>query len=141
MRTIITKYGALIAVAALAALAAAAASCALLGGGNEGSMTRAAADLRRLSNAVQGEVWRGAAPDEDLMALACGRDHALCAALAQYSLQVKREGDEALLLLCAKDESRALLEDAACTPEIDFNPWEKGQLPCRFTLNAAEVCK
>lgn len=117
------------------------ASCAAMAGGvNEKAMSRAAADVHRLSNAVQGEVWRGAEPGSDLAALACGRDPALCGALSEFSVLVKREGDNALLLLCTKDKRRALLEDIACTPRIDFTPWEKGMLPCQFTLNATEAC-
>ncbi len=106
----------------------------------EGSMARAATDLRRLSNAMQGELWRGAPPGSDLAALACRRDPSLCDALAEFDLQVKQEGDEAVLLLCTKDKGKALLENVACTPEIDFKAWEQGKLPCRFTLSA-DLCK
>lgn len=59
----------------VAGMAALLACCvALKGNINEGSMTRAAADVHRLSNAVQGELWRGADLESDLTALACGRE-------------------------------------------------------------------
>ncbi len=107
---------------------------------NEKNMSRAAADLIRLTYAVQGEIMRGAAPGDDLLALACGRDPALCAAVSEFHTSVKQDGDNAVLLLCTRDGGRALLEDIGCTPQIDFKPWEKDDLPCVFTLNAADVC-
>lgn len=112
-----------------------------MGNVNEKNMSRAAADLLRLSYAVQGEIMRGADPGADLIALACRRDSALCAAVSEFHISVKRDGDNAVLLLCTMDQRRALIEDIGCTPQIDFKPWEKGDLPCMFTLDAAEACR
>ena len=106
----------------------------------EKDMARAAADLHRLSYAVQGEIMRGAGSDEDLVALACGRDQTLCSTVSEFHISLKREGDNVVLMLCTKDQQRALIEDIACSPPIDFRPWEQGVLPCVFTLNAANAC-
>ena len=116
-------------------------ACAATAGNvNEKDMPRAAADLHRLSYAVQGEIMRGADPSENLVALACGRDETLCAAVSEFHISVKRDGDNAMLILCTKDQQRALIEDIACTPKIDFRPWEQGVLPCVFTLDAVNAC-
>lgn len=107
---------------------------------SEKEMSRASADLHRLSYAVQGEIMRGAMPGDDLMSLACGRDPTLCSAMSDFFISVKRDGDNAVLLLCTVDKQRALLEDIACTPQIDFKPWDQGDLPCVFTLDASRAC-
>lgn len=117
------------------------AACVINAGGvGERSMATASADLLRLGYAVQGEIMRGADPGSDLVALACGRDPSLCSPLADYHLAVKREGEDAVLLLCTADQRRALLEDIACTPRMDARHWEKKGVPCRFTLSAAGAC-
>ena len=116
-------------------------ACAATAGNvNEKDMARAAADLHRLSYAVQGEIMRGADPAENLIALACGRDQTLCSAVSEFHISVKRDGDNAVLILCTKDQQRALIEDISCTPQIDFISWEQGVLPCVFTYDAVNAC-
>ena len=117
------------------------AACVINASGvSERSMATASSDLLRLSYAVQGEIMRGAAPGSDLVGLACERDPSLCSPLSDYRITVKREGEDAVLLLCTADQRRALLEDIACTPRMDAIHWEKGNVPCQFTLRAAGAC-
>lgn len=103
-------------------------------------LNQQAVNLRRLGNAVQGELWRGAPEDADLLALACQRDPSLCEPFAKNSLLVKAMNDNVILLLCDSEGKRAYIEDIACTPETDRRAWEEGKAPCEFTLDASAAC-
>ncbi len=59
----------------------------------------------------------------------------------EYSVKILRENNHAIVLVCTKDGTKALLEDAGCTPEMDSNRWMSKELPpCTFILSS-EVCK
>ena len=99
-----------------------------------------AVNLRRLANAVQGEVWRGAEENADVLALACQRDPSLCEPFASDSVLVKVVDDNVILLLCDAGRKQALIEDAPCTMQTDRRAWEGSSKPCEFTLDVAAVC-
>ena len=99
-----------------------------------------AVNLRRLANAVQGEVWRGPEQNADVLALACQRDPSLCEPFASDSVLVKVVDDNVILLLCDAGRKQALIEDAPCTMQTDRRAWEESSKPCEFTLDVAAVC-
>lgn len=115
-------------------------ACAGLRGMDDEAHNRKAIDLRRLGNAVQGELWRGADPGRDLLALACSRDPDLCTPFSSFSILVSVVDGNVALLLCDAKQTRALIEDIACTPETDFRAWEAENAPCAFTLDITAAC-
>lgn len=106
----------------------------------EGSYNQQAIELRRLGNAVQSELWRGAAPDSDLLELACARDPALCAPFKDNRVLVSTDDNYVALLLCDRARTRALVEDVSCTPETDRLAWEDKRAPCAFTIDISAHC-
>lgn len=59
-----------------------------------------------------------------------------------YSLKLKIEGKNSILLLCTKDNKICLIEDSGCTKKIDFAHWEKNKnQPCEFTLDLKSICR
>ncbi len=123
-------------------LASLLAGCAgRLGPDDSDTLNSQAIALRRLASAVQGEVWLGAGPGEDLLALAYAKDPSLRQPLKDNIVLVNVVEGNVALLLCTPDGARALIEDAACTPQPDLKAWEAGTLPCRFTLQPQEFCR
>jgi hypothetical protein len=55
-----------------------------------------------------------------------------------YQLRIQYQQKHALLLLCTKDGSQAVLEDAGCTAQLDRHA--PANTPCKFTLKAEASC-
>lgn len=77
--------------------------------------------------------------DAETLRLATAHDPRLLEDFTGWSLRVRRDGRHALLLLCAKDGSHALLEDAGCSARLDRRA-ESSQ-PCAFTLRVEDGCR
>jgi hypothetical protein len=56
-----------------------------------------------------------------------------------YTLKVQYQNPYAVLLLCNKDGSRAIMEDAGCSARIDRQVTQKA--PCEFTLRVSQGCQ
>jgi len=99
---------------------------------------------RRLGTAIQGVLWSGAPPDENLIATACGIDPLLCNAFGNNTLFAKVIDGNAVILVCTPDGKRALVEDIACTPIPDYKAWIDKKAPCEFTIpdqTVHDVCR
>lgn len=101
--------------------------------------------LMRLTSAVESAVRYKNAPleltDDALLEFATRHDRALLAPLAHYRVRAKRQGRDAVLLVCGRKEPVLLLEDAGCTAKLDRHHWRSPQpLPCDFTLDTAASC-
>ena len=79
-------------------------------------------------------------PPEKLVDVITGRDAELMAALDQYHVQFRAMGENSSVLICSKDGSRALLEDAGCSAISDLHEWDGAALPCEFSLDLEKVC-
>lgn len=114
--------------------------CSGFWAGDEARFDQKAIELRRLGSAVQGELWRGALPDADLLELACARDPDLCEPFKAESMLVFVEGHHVALMLCDRERKYAIIEDTPCTPETDRRAWEEKKSPCTFTLDIETLC-
>ena len=77
---------------------------------------------------------------EELLELATEHDEDLLAdEFDQYRLKVAYQAGHAVLLLCTKDGSRALLEDAGCSARLDRKAFRK-DLICTFALKVNKDC-
>lgn len=115
-------------------------ACAGFWAAGEARYDQQAIELRRLGNAVQGELWRGPAPEADLLELACARDPALCAPFDKDAVLVSAGDTYVALLLCNRERTRAIIEDVSCTPETDRRAWEEKKAPCAFTIDISAHC-
>lgn len=78
--------------------------------------------------------------DADILREATRHDPRLLAADFQpYTLKVQYQSPYAVLLLCSKDGSRAIMEDAGCSARLDRQATHKA--PCEFTLRVSQGCQ
>lgn len=105
--------------------------------------TRASA-LTKLSASMEALIRYGnpltRATEAELLAEGTAHDPALLANLGDFRIRVLSDDRHAVVLLCSKDGTRALLEDAGCTGALDVRHWDKPPVPCEFTLTAARAC-
>ena len=103
-----------------------------------------ASALTKLSAAMEAHVRYGnplaRATEAELLAEGTKHDPALLTNLGEYRVRIRNDERHAMVLMCSKDGTRILLEDAGCTGEMDLHHWDKPDLPCEFTLAAASVC-
>lgn len=104
-----------------------------------GPLAATASDLAR---AVMGYVKDHPAEsasldDQELVRRATGHDPKL---LGPYKGYVVRGRGDGIILVCTRDGSRGLIEDAECTDEVDKPEWQENNTPCLFTLNPATLC-
>lgn len=103
------------------------------------------AKLILLSAAVEGRVRYEDVPagisEEELLILATRHDPSLLEPFKPYLVKVLPENRHAVILICSKDGSRGLLEDAGCSRPMDKHLWQsEPPAPCRFTLSVTSVC-
>ena len=100
--------------------------------------------LTKLSAAMEAFVRYGNPPakatDAELLAEGTKHDPALLTNLGEYKLRVLNRNRHAVVLVCAKEGDRALLEDAGCTAKLDEHHWKSGKVPCEFTVQVDSVC-
>jgi len=99
-----------------------------------GEMNRLEIAMVRLGKTVESMLWGGVPEDGDLIAMACGRDPALCGAVGDNKLRARVVDGNAVLLLCTPDGKRALVEDIACTSAPDRKAWTENNAACEFTI-------
>jgi hypothetical protein len=103
-----------------------------------------ASALSKLSASVESTVRYKNPPanisDEDLLLRASAHDPALLNPFANYTLKVLRADGHSAVLMCSKDASQALLEDAGCTAAMDLHRWKSSNQPCAFSLNLSQTC-
>jgi len=135
----IIKRVALLAVVLLGACASSGANLA------PDDMNIRASELTKLSAAVEAYVRYddpapGMSQDDVLQAATKGQPQ-LLSGFSGLKLKVLSQDRHAVLLVCDKDGTRALLEDAGCTGKMDIRHWETRDVPCRFTVSVQEVCR
>ena len=108
-------------------------------------MMSSAVALTKVSAAVEANLRYGAPSetlsDAEFLTRSVAHDPALLAPFADYQIKAMRQGNHAATLVCSKDGTTALLEDAGCTAAMDLQRWkEHPRGPCIFTVNLAELC-
>jgi hypothetical protein len=101
--------------------------------------------LTKLSASVEATVRYENPPvgigDAELLALATKHDPGLMAPFADNKVQVLRESEHAILLVCDKEGRVGLLEDAGCSAPMDNHLWNGDPpKPCKFTIDIKVVC-
>jgi hypothetical protein len=110
---------------------------------SEDMLTLGAA-LTKVTAAVDDEVRHGTPPaglsEGEFLDRATGFDPGLMAPFKDYSVHFRIQDNTAFLLVCTQDGKVSLLEDAGCTYKLDLNSWREKNSPCKFTLQAKDVC-
>lgn len=126
-------------------LSCALAACAVNPAGDEDAMMVKAAELTKLSTAVEASVRYEAAQsagldDAALLKFASRDDAELLKRFADLTLRVARADRHAAVLVCSADGQRALLEDAGCTLAMDRHAWREADSACEFRLDLGTLC-
>lgn len=111
---------------------------------NPEEMRVSASALTKLAAAMEALVrYDSPAPGQaeaQLLEQGTRHDPALLRNLDRYDVRVMASSGHAVVLLCSKENRRALLEDAGCTGKLDVQHWDKPAQACEFTLQPATVC-
>lgn len=122
-------------------------ACAFVNGAGESErMLVLGSALTKLSAAAESTERYKHPPEnvscEKFFELATRHDPSLLTPFSDHALRVSRRDRHAVILVCTRDKTRALLEDAGCTARLDRHLWEGTEaLPCEFTLKMEDVCK
>lgn len=78
----------------------------------------------------------------ELLSLSVAHDSGLLRRFKDYSIDVTRHGDFAIILVCDEQKRFALLEDVTCTPGVDRPHWDRvAKAQCRLTYSPAEISR
>jgi len=101
-------------------------------------MSSLAASLTKLTKAVEPKVRYDASAtgmkDQELLQYATQHNPKLLEPFSRYMLRAINQNNHAVVIVCSEDGKRALLEDAACTAQMDNYWWDKKpERPCEFS--------
>lgn len=111
---------------------------------DEQAMQSLGAALTKLTSAVDvATAYEDLPPDIDeqqLLQRSTQHDPALLTPFDGYAVRVLNADGHVVLLVCADDRRRGLLEDAACTARLDRHAWREAGAACEFSLEVAALC-
>ena len=104
-----------------------------------------ASALTKLSASVESTVRYKNPPenmtDNELLLLSTKHDPSLLEPFSDYTVKAIGENRHAIVLICLKNNNKAILEDAGCSKELDLHHWKEKEMPeCSFTLNVTTAC-
>jgi len=119
-------------------------SCVLAQQIDSEEMYQKASALTKLSKAVEATVRYKHPPegisDKELIDLSTKDDPSLQEPFKDDVVKVLWHDRHSIVLVCSEDE-RGLLEDSACTAELDKHLWKEAEAQCDFTLQIEIVCE
>ena len=112
---------------------------------SEQELNYTASALTKVSAAVDATVQYMSVPhgasSAEILELSTSDDPALLAPFKGFQILARREGSFSEVLVCERDGSRALLEDAGCTAKLDRTHWrDNPHARCEFTLDLKSIC-
>jgi hypothetical protein len=99
-------------------------------------------EVTKLSKAVESTVRYSDVSnisDSELLARSTEHNPELLKQFSGYSIRIAHNDRDVIILICTKDQNRALFEDAGCTSELDKILWDK-KLKCDFTSKVEIAC-
>ncbi|WP_428025921.1 hypothetical protein [Arcobacter sp.] len=97
--------------------------------------------LTKLTRKVQVGVRKNINNEEELYSFISKKFPNEMDNFSQYSIRMKNDNGIAVVLMCNKEKTKALIEDAVCKAEVEGYDLYTKELPCEFQLNIEEVCK
>lgn len=104
-------------------------------------MYQKGAHLTKLTRKVQVAVHNGVTDDKELYTQALEKYPQDMSEFSDFSLIMKNDNGTAVLLLCDAEKTKALLEDAACTGELEGGVWFQENYTCTFHLDIKQICE
>lgn len=104
-------------------------------------MYQKGAHLTKLTRKVQVAVHHGVTDEKVLYSQALEKYPQDMSEFSDYSLKMKNDNGTAVILLCNAEKTKALLEDAACTGELEGGTWFEKNYTCTFHLNINHICR
>lgn len=109
------------------------------------AMLRLASALTKLSAAVESTCRYKNPPeglrDTGLVEFATSHDPTLSVPFRDYVVKGKCEERHGVVLVCAKEDNRALLEDTGCSARLDTHLWQAvPPKACEFTVKVEQAC-
>lgn len=109
------------------------------------AMLRLASALTKLSAAVESTCRYKNPPeglrDAGLVSFATRHDPSLSVPFRDYVVRGKCEERHGIVLVCTKDDGRALLEDTGCSARLDAHLWQaEPPRACEFTVKVEQAC-
>ena len=118
-------------------------SCVLAGQIDSEEMYQKASALTKLSKAVEATVRYKNPPEriseKELIDLSTKDDPSLQEPFKENVVKVLWYDRHSIVLVCSK-ENKGLLEDSACTAELDKHLWKEKEAACEFTMDIESVC-
>lgn len=96
--------------------------------------------LPKLTGKVKAGILEGITSEKELKFFIYDEFPETIAKFSDYSILMKNEKGTAVVLICNKAKTKALIEDASCTGSIEGSELYKKDLPCTFQLNINQVC-
>jgi hypothetical protein len=105
-------------------------------------MSSLAASLTKLTKAVEAKVRYDSSAagmkDQELLKFATQHNPKLLDPFSEYQLKASSQYNHAVVLVCSEDGKKALLQDGACTAQMDNYWWDKSpDRPCEISQ---ELC-
>lgn len=104
------------------------------------SISQKRAALPKLTGKVKAGILEGITSEKELKIFIYDEFPETIAKFSEYSILMKNGNGTAVVLMCNKAETKALIEDASCTGSIEGSELYKKDLPCIFQLDINEVC-
>lgn len=98
-----------------------------------------AAELKNLTMKVKGAILRKV-PDEQIYTYLQDRYSQELQEFSEYSLHIKNVNGFAVVLMCDKEQTKALVEDISCTGAVEGGELFKKDLECSFHLDIEKEC-
>lgn len=98
-----------------------------------------AANIKNMTKKVKGAILRQI-PDEQIYGYIQERYPQDLKEFKEYSLQFKNVNGYAVVLMCDKDHTKALVEDISCTGAVEGGELFKEEVTCGFTLDVDIEC-
>ncbi len=104
-----------------------------------GTLHNKASELKNLTKKAKGAILRKI-PDEQIYTYLEDRYPDELQEFSEYSLHIKNVNGFAVILMCNKEQTKALVEDISCTGAVEGGELFKEDLECSFHLDVEKEC-
>lgn len=104
-----------------------------------GILHNKAANIKNLTKKAKGAILRQI-PDDMIYRYMQERYPQDLKEFEEYSLQFKNVNGYAVILMCDKEQTKALVEDISCTGAVEGGKLFQEDIACKFSLNIETEC-
>lgn len=97
--------------------------------------------ITKLTRKVHVAIREDITSSDDLLSFVNEKFPDVMKNFSEYSILVKNDSQKAVVLMCNKEKTKALVEDVVCTAKVDAPKLYEKDLSCDFQLDVVEVCK